>query len=65
MSKITIGSIIKSKNDSSLTTWIVTDINVGLSGKKCYTCKAKHDTKKSYGFDSIFRDFKKTEIELY
>lgn len=61
------GSLVKSKLDihDKLTTWIIKEINIGLSGKTTYFCKAKHDTKLNYGFDSISRDFEGKEIELF
>ena len=63
--KIKINSLVKSKLHDNLTTWIVKEISVGLSGKIRYFCKAKHDTKINYGFDSISREFEANEIELF
>ena len=59
------GSLVKSKIHDNLTTWEVKEINIGQSGKKWYSCKARHDTKLNYGFDSISRDFEEKEIELF
>ena len=67
MAQFKINSLVKSKLDihDKLTTWIIKEINIGLSGKTTYFCKAKHDTKINYGFDSISRDFAVNEIELF
>lgn len=58
------GTLVKSKIHDYLTTWEVQEINIAHSGKKWYTCKARHDTKLNYGFDTITRDFQEKEIEL-
>lgn len=61
------GKLVKSKLDihvNGLTTWRILEVNTGLSGRKIYFCEAAHDTKSSYGFDKIKRDFKENEIEL-
>tara|TARA_Y100001938_G_scaffold144338_1_gene218713 strand:+ start:717 stop:941 length:225 start_codon:yes stop_codon:yes gene_type:complete len=63
--EIKIGTLVKSKKDDNFTTWEVKEINIGYSGKKWYTCEARHDTKLNYGFDNITRDFNEKEIELY
>ena len=61
------GQLVKSKLNihNKLTTWRILEVNIGLSGRKIYFCEAAHDTKLSYGFDKIKRDFKENEIELY
>jgi len=63
------GTLVKSKIHCNchhnLTTWEVKEINIGQSGKKWYSCKARHDTKLNYGFDIISRDFEEKEIELF
>ena len=63
--QIKIGTLVKSKIHDNLTTWEVKEINIGISGKKWFTCEAKHDTKLNYGYDNITRDFNEKEIELY
>ena len=61
-----LGQLVKSKlpQHDKLTTWRIIDIQTGLSGKERYFCKALHDTKCSYGFDSIKHEFTLEEIEL-
>ena len=59
-----VNSLVKSKIHDELTTWRITEIVKGVSGRKRYICKAAHDTKLSRGFDAIFHDFKQEEIEL-
>ena len=59
------GELVKSKLDihvNGLTTWRILEVNIGLSGRKIYFCEAAHDTKSSYGFDKIKRDFKKSSL---
>jgi len=60
-----IGQLVKSKLDihNKLTTWRIESIEIGISGRKRYICKAAHDTKSCYGFDSIGYDFLSHEIE--
>ena len=61
-----LGQLVKSKlpQHNKLTTWRIIDIQTGLSGKIRYFCKALHDTKSSYGFDSIKHEFTSDEIQL-
>jgi hypothetical protein len=61
-----VGQLVRSKlpQHTELTTWRILEITKGLSGKQRYLCSASHDTKHSYGFDSIMHDFKADQIEL-
>jgi len=65
--KIKVGQLVKSKLDThvnTLPTWRVLEITETLTGEIRYFCVAAHDTKSSYGFDSIKHDFKYSELEL-
>ena len=64
------GKLVRIKSNivnttDGLTFWRILEVNIGLSVRKIYFCEAAHDTKLSYGFDKIKRDFKENEIELY
>ena len=59
--------LIKSKlpQHNLLTTWRIVEIYKNSRGQKMFYCKASHDTKTSNGFDSIFYEFKESEIDIF